>query len=90
MVEVREIQPQGETWAVDLKVFDGVYRLDRYPVRVEDVPLPPEGLSEDRQRELMGRFVVKRVTHHMRRGSLPPRGTRLDGGQVWQEMSGEA
>lgn len=68
---------------VDLSIYDGVYRLDRYPVQVEDVPLPPEGWTVEQQQQHMQQFVTESVTRHMRRGSLPPRGTRLDGKRVW-------
>jgi hypothetical protein len=83
MVKVAKTTPSGDTWLVELQVYDGVYRMDRYPVRVEHVPLPPEGASPDEQSQRMGEFVLTTVQRHMRRGSLPPRGTRLDGREVW-------
>jgi hypothetical protein len=52
---------------------------------VENVPRPPENLSADEVADLVGRYVLERVTTHMREGSLPPRGTRLDGrGLRWE------
>ncbi len=84
MVKVATMTPMGESWQVELSVYDGVYQMDRYPVRVEHVPLPPAGWDEAAREEHMGRYVLTHVLRHMRRGSLPPRGTRLDGRAVWE------
>ncbi|MCL8208803.1 MAG: hypothetical protein K6V97_12140 [Actinomycetia bacterium] len=83
MVEVRTIVERGDAWEIELAIREGVYRLDRYPVRVEEVPAPPAGWDEAAQKRQIAAFVVDRVARHMRRGSLPPRGTRLDGSAVW-------
>jgi hypothetical protein len=83
VVRVLDIKEAGDVWVVDLSIYEGVYRLDRYPVRVEGVPLPPADLPEADRRRVMGEFVTDAVMRHMRRGSLPPRGTRLDGAAVW-------
>jgi hypothetical protein len=89
MVKVVSITALGELWRVDLFVHDGVYRLDRYPVTVEHVPLPPADLSAEQRDRVLGDFVLQAVSAHMRRGSLPPRGTRLDGREVWRGAHGE-
>jgi hypothetical protein len=89
MVKVISTTALGELWRVDLFVHDGVYRLDRYPVTVEHVPLPPADLSPEQREAVLGEFVLKAVSAHMRRGSLPPRGTRLDGREVWRGARGE-
>ena len=78
MIQVTRVRPQGEHWLVTLRVNEGVYRLADYPVRVECVPRPPAGMTEEAVKARIGAFVVERVEHHMRNGSLPPRGTRLD------------
>lgn len=83
MLKVVKTTPAGESWQVELSVYDGVYRMDRYPVRVEHVPLAPDALDVAGQEARMQQFVVAQVMRHMRRGSLPPRGTRLDGRAVW-------
>jgi hypothetical protein len=75
---VNQVIRQGEHWLVTLRVDDGVYRLDSYPVRVERVPRVPDSMAEDEVKTRIGTFVVARVEQHMRNGSLPPRGTRLD------------
>jgi AcrR family transcriptional regulator len=87
MVDVVKVTQRGDAWEVDLKIREGVYRLDQYPVRVENVPLPPTDLAPAEQERRMAAFVVQQVTQHMRRGSLPPRGTRLDGSTVWERAS---
>lgn len=84
MVKVVKMTPMGESWQVELSVYDGVYQMDRYPVKVEHVPLPPAALDGAAREDHMGRYVLTHVMRHMRRGSLPPRGTRLDGREVWQ------
>jgi hypothetical protein len=84
VVEITELKAQGDIWEATLKVREGVYRLDRYAVRVEGVPLPPAGMDEAAQEERVRAFVLARMTRHMRRGSLPPRATRLDGSTVWE------
>ncbi len=83
MLKVVKMTPEGENWEVELSVYDGVYQMDRYPVRVERVPLAPDGLDAAAQHDRMTQFVLTEVMRHMRRGSLPPRGTRLDGRAVW-------
>lgn len=83
MIEVKGLRAAGEVWMVDLSIHEGVYRIDRYPVRVDNVPLAPEGWTLEQQQRHMQQFVTESVTRHMRRGSLPPRGTRLDGKDVW-------
>lgn len=83
MVEVRTIIERGDAWEVELAIREGVYRLDRYPVRVEDVPAAPAGWDDRARERHVAAFVVDQVSRHMRRGSLPPRGTRLDGSGVW-------
>lgn len=84
MVKVVKMTPAGESWQVELSVYDGVYQMDRYPVRVEHVPLAPAALDSAAQEARMRQFVLIQVMRHMRRGSLPPRGTRLDGRPVWR------
>jgi hypothetical protein len=85
VIRVKQVRQDEEHWTVQLQVEDGVYRLPAYPVRVENVPRPPENLSVDEVADLVGRYVLERVTTHMREGSLPPRGTRLDGrGLRWE------
>jgi hypothetical protein len=78
VIRVNEVTRQGEHWLVTLRVDDGVYRLASYPVRVERVPRAPDDMTEDEVKTRIGMFVLGRVEHHMRNGSLPPRGTRLD------------
>jgi hypothetical protein len=84
MVEVVRITAEGDAFEAELKIREGVYRLDAYTVRVERVPLPPAGLQAEEQRRRMVRFVERQITRHLRRGSLPPRATRLDGSAVWE------
>lgn len=78
MIRVNQVRQEGEHWLVTLQVHDGVYRLPAYPVRVEHVPRPPAEMAEEAVKTCIGEFVVSRVEQHMRNGSLPPRGTRLD------------
>jgi hypothetical protein len=78
VIRVQQVSRDGEHWLVTLRVEDGVYRLPSYPVRVERVPRPPEHMEPEAVEDRIGAFVVSRVEHHMRNGSLPPRGTRLD------------
>ncbi len=86
MIAVQSIREDEGQWTVVLKVEEGVYRLPAYPVRVENVPRPPEGWTPEAVSERIGRYVQERVTIHMREGSLPPRGTRLDARQLtWDE-----
>ena len=83
MVEVRQVVERGDAWEVELAIREGVYRVDRYPVRVEEVPRAPADWDEAAQKQHVAAFVVDHVVRHMRRGSLPPRGTRLDGSAMW-------
>jgi hypothetical protein len=79
VIRVNQVRQEGEHWLVTLQVHEGVYRLPSYPVRVENVPRPPVEMAEETVKICIGEFVVSRVEQHMREGSLPPRGTRLDG-----------
>lgn len=90
MVKVVKSTPAGESWQVELSVHGGVYQMDSYPVRVEHVPLAPDTWDSAAQDARMQQFVLAQVARHMRRGSLPPRGTRLDGREVWTWEPAEA
>ncbi len=82
-IDILGIEPGEEAWHVDLRVFEGVYRKERYTVRIVDVPRAPDGWSLDRQKEVVGEHVSYEVTQHMRRGSLPPTGMQIDGEELW-------
>ena len=84
MVRVVSTQGAGDVWHVELSIQEGVYHIEQYRVRVEGVPLAPADLSPDERERVMSEFVTVEVQRHMRRGSLPPRGTRLDGSAVWR------
>lgn len=83
-IDVIEIEPGDEAWRVDLKVYEGVYKKDRYSVRVVDIPRPPVDWTLDQQKNAVMGYVRHEVTQHMRRGSLPPTGMQLDGEKVWE------
>ncbi len=83
-IEILEVETGDEAWRVDLKVYEGVYKKDRYAVRVVDIPRPPAEWTLDQQKAAMTDYVRHEVTQHMRRGSLPPTGMQLDGQKVWQ------
>jgi hypothetical protein len=87
MVELVALEQRGDAWEATLRIREGVYRLDRYPVIIEHVPAPPPDWDAQRQRERLAAFVQEAVTRHFRRGSLPPRGTRLDGSAIWEHAS---
>lgn len=84
MVELLSLEQREDAWEATLRIREGVYRLDRYPVIIEHVPTPPPDWDAARQREHLAAYVREAVTRHFRRGSLPPRGTRLDGSAVWE------
>ena len=90
MVKVVKITPGGESWQMELSVYGGVYQMDSYTVRVEHVPLAPDVWDSAAQDARMQQFVLAQVARHMRRGSLPPRGMRLDGREVWTWAFAEA
>ncbi len=83
-IEVLRVDIHEEYWAVALRVYEGVYRKDRYVARVINVPSAPESLSQEDQAVAMQNFVVAQVKAHMRHGSLPPTGMQIDGEKVWQ------
>ena len=88
-ISVNAISETEEKWLVDLRVYEGVYRKDHYPVRVVDVPSPPIGQPADRLERQMADFVLNRARLHMQSGSLPPKGMQLNGHEVWSvEFSG--
>ncbi len=82
-IEVLAVGTYEDHWTVEMRVFEGVYRKERYVARVVDVPKAPAGLSADEQQARMKDFVLDQVQRHMRRGSLPPTGMQIDGQQAW-------
>ncbi|AUW94454.1 MAG: hypothetical protein C7B44_05890 [Sulfobacillus thermosulfidooxidans] len=88
-VEVLALKAQNDYWTVELSVFEGVYRKERYVVRVVDVPKAPSSLSDQDQETRMKEFVLDQVKRHMRRGSLPPTGMQVEGVHVWDYEADE-
>lgn len=86
-IEVNRVQQEEEFWAVDLKIFEGVYTKEHYPVQVVDVPLPPLSIPDEEQAKIIVEFALQQVRIHMRRGSLPPRGVQISGADIWQEST---
>jgi hypothetical protein len=87
-ITVVETQSEGDRWMVYLAVAEGVYRWDRYPVRLTRVAAPPAGLSEAEQREIVSQWTVQHVRRHMRSGALPPTGMLLTATDIWQAAQG--
>jgi hypothetical protein len=82
-IEVLSVEAHDEFWNVALRVYEGVYRKDRYMARVVNVPVAPESLSEENRMVAMKNFVLDQVKTHMRHGSLPPSGMQIEGEKVW-------
>lgn len=83
-ITVNRVEQKGEHWHVDLRVYEGVYRKDHYPVTVVEVGLPPSGWTAEQQQAWLGEWVLQAVREHMRSGALPPTGMRLNGEAVFQ------
>lgn len=83
-ISVNSIAESATEWRVDLRVYEGVYRLDHYPVRVVEVPAPPAGREPEVLEQQMARFVLKKARLHMQSGALPPKGMQLKGHAVWE------
>lgn len=83
-VTVNAISETATEWMVDLRVYEGVYRKDHYPVRVVEVPSPPARRSAELLERQMAEYVVTHVRLHMKSGSLPPKGMQLNGDEVWR------
>lgn len=83
-VTVNAISETAEQWLVDLRVYEGVYRKDHYPVRIVEVPAPPANRSPAYLEQQMAEYVLTRARLHMKSGSLPPKGMQLNGNEVWQ------
>jgi hypothetical protein len=83
-VTVNTISETATAWWVDLRVYEGVYRKDHYPVRVVDVPAPPPDRSPEVLERQMAAYVLNQARLHMKSGSLPPKGMQLNGDEVWR------
>ncbi len=80
---MNSIAETATQWNVDLRVYEGVYQKDHYPVRVVEVPSPPQGISAEVLERKMAEFVLNQARLHMKSGSLPPKGMQLNGHDVW-------
>lgn len=83
-VTVNAISETETEWLVDLRVYEGVYRKDHYPVRVVDVPSPPAERTPELLERQMAEYVLTRARLHMKSGSLPPKGMQVNGHEVWR------
>lgn len=87
-ISVEEVKGEGDRWTLWLSVREGVYRLDRYPVRLIRVEYPPAGLSEADQRRIVSEWTLRQVRQHMRSGALPPTGMLLTADDLWHAAQG--
>ncbi len=88
-VSVNAVSESGERWLVDLRVYEGVYRKNHYPVRVVEVPAPPPHENRQELEHKMAEFALTEVRLHMQSGSLPPKGMQVNGHRAWQMDSAE-
>ena len=78
MVKVRSVSWNNEAWEICFEIYEGVYRLDNYPVRITH-------LGESERDGVEGDLAVIAtglLRRHMRRGAVPPHAMTINWSRV--------
>lgn len=78
LVSVESVEWRRDAWEVHVRVREGVYELNDYPVRITHLART----NSQALRAALADVVRWLVQEHMRRGAVPPHAMVLDWGRV--------